>query len=117
MLIIECSQFIRELIDANVALIRKLFGKLFADKGCISKKLHEEFLRTFNIQLVTGIRSNMKNILMPLTDKFLLRKRAIIETLIDQLKNISQIEYSRHRSPINFLVNLICGLIANPNSR
>jgi hypothetical protein len=93
-------------------MVRKLFGKLFADKGYISKKLFEELLRTFNIQLITGIRSNMKNRLMPLMDKLLLRKRAIVETIIDQLKNISQIEHSRHRSPINFLVNLICGLIA-----
>jgi transposase len=93
-------------------MVRKLFGKLFADKGYISKALQEELLRTFNIQLVTGVRSNMKNALMPLMDKLLLRKRAIIETIIDQLKNISQIEHSRHRSPANFLVNLICGLIA-----
>ena len=93
-------------------MVRKLFGKLFADKGYISKKLFEELLRTFNIQLITGVRSNMKNRLMPLMDKLLLRKRAIVETIIDQLKNISQIEHSRHRSPINFLVNLICGLIA-----
>jgi Transposase DDE domain len=94
-------------------MVRKLFGKLFADRGYISKKLVDELLRTFNVQLITGIRSNMKNVLMPLTDKLLLRKRAIIETIIDQLKNISQIEHSRHRSPINFLVNLICGLIAH----
>ena len=93
-------------------MARQLFGKLFADKGYISQKLFDELLRTFNVQLVTGIRSNMKNTLMPLMDKLLLRKRAIIETIIDQLKNISQIEHSRHRSPINFLVNLICGLIA-----
>lgn len=93
-------------------LVRKLFGKLFADKGYISKKLAEELLHTFNVQLVTGIRSNMKNVRMPLSDKLLLRKRAIVETIIDQLKNISQIEHSRHRSPINFLVNLVCGLIA-----
>ena len=93
-------------------MVRKLFGKLFADKGYISKKLFEELLRTFNIQLITGVRSNMKNRLMPWMDKLLLRKRAIVETIIDQLKNISQIEHSRHRSPINFLVNLICGLIA-----
>lgn len=93
-------------------MVRKLFGKLFADKGYISKKLAEELLRTFNVQLITGIRANMKNNLMPLMDKLLLRKRAIVETIIDQLKNISQIEHSRHRSPINFLVNLICGLIA-----
>jgi transposase len=93
-------------------MVCALFGKLFADKGYISKALREELLRTFNVQLVTGIRSNMKNMLMPLMDKLLLRKRAIIETIIDQLKNISQIEHSRHRSPANFLVNLICGLIA-----
>jgi len=93
-------------------MVRKLFGKLFADKGYISKKLFEELLRTFNIQLITGLRSNMKNRLMPLMDKLLLRKRAIVETIIDQLKNISQIEHSRHRSPINFLVNLLCGVIA-----
>ena len=54
----------------------------------------------------------MKNVLMLLTDKLLLRKRAMVEAIIDQLKNISQIEHSRHRNPINFLVNLICGLIA-----
>jgi len=93
-------------------MVRKLFGKLFADKGYISQALHEELLRTFSVQLVTGVRSNMKNALMPLMDKLLLRKRAIIETIIDQLKNISQIEHSRHRSPVNFLVNLLCGLIA-----
>jgi len=53
----------------------------------------------------------MKNQLMPLADKLLLRKRAIAETIIDQLKNISQIDHTRHRSPTNFLVNLVCGLI------
>lgn len=54
----------------------------------------------------------MKNTLMPLADRLLLRKRAIIETIIDQLKNISQIEHSRHRSAVNCLVNIVCGLIA-----
>jgi transposase len=93
-------------------LVRKLFSKLFADKGYISQALREELLRTFNIQLVTGVRSNTKNALMPLMDKLLLRKRAIIETIIDQLKNVWQIEHSRHRSPTNFLVNLMYGLIA-----
>jgi hypothetical protein len=93
-------------------LVRRLFGKLFGDKGYLSKKLSEELRRTFNVQLITGIRSNMKTKLIPLMDKLLLRKRAITETIIDQLKNISQIEHSRHRSPINFLVNLLSGLIA-----
>ncbi len=93
-------------------LVRKLFGKVFSDKGYLSKALRDELFRTFSVQLVTGVRSNMKNVLMPLMDKILLRKRAIVETIIDQLKNISQIEHSRHRSPVNFLVNLLCGLIA-----
>ena len=54
----------------------------------------------------------MKNKLMPLVDKWLLRKRAIVETVFDQLKNISQIEHSRHRSINNFMVNWVGGLAA-----
>ena len=57
-------------------------------------------------------RRNMKNKLMRRHDKLLSRKRSIIETINDQLKNISQIEHSRHRSPVNFCVNVLCGLIA-----
>jgi len=71
-----------------------------------------EQLMQQGIQLVTKLKSNMKNKLMLMSDKLLLRKRSIIETINDQLKNISQIEHSRHRSPINFLVNLVSGLIA-----
>lgn len=70
-------------------MARKLFGELFADKGYISQKLFEELLRTFNTQLITDIRSNMKNKLMPLIDKLLLRKRAISETIIHQPKKPS----------------------------
>ncbi len=59
------------------------------------------------------LKSNAKNRLpMSLTDRILLRKRAIVESVIDQLKNISQIEHSRHRSVTSFPVNLLCGLIA-----
>jgi len=94
------------------ALVRDLFGKLFADRGYISKKLCKELRQMLGLQLITKLKSNMKNQLMPLTDKILLRKRAIIETIIDQLKNISQIEHTRHRSPVSFMVNLLCGLIA-----
>ena len=54
----------------------------------------------------------MKNRLLPLLDKIMLRKRAIIESVVDQLKNISQIEHSRHRSVANCFVNLLGGLIA-----
>lgn len=93
-------------------LAKKLFGKLFGDKGYISQKLAQDLSRMFNLQLITKLRSNMKNQLMLWTDRMLLRKRAIIETIIDQLKNISQIEHSRHRSVSNFFVNVLCGLIA-----
>jgi hypothetical protein len=92
-------------------LARALFGKLFGDKGYISQALFEQ-LWEHNLQLITSVRRNMKNRFVLLSDKLLLRKRAIIETINDQLKNISQIEHSRHRSPINFLVNLFAGLIA-----
>lgn len=88
-----------------------IFGKLFGDKGYLSQPLFER-LWAQGVQLITKLRSNMKNRLMDLTDKLLLRKRAIIESIYDQLKNISQIEHTRHRSFRNFAVHLLCGLIA-----
>lgn len=92
-------------------MARALFGKLFGDKGYLYQAL---FTALFDqdVELITHVRKNMKNRLMPLTDKLLLRKRSIIETINDQLKNISQIEHTRHRSVPNFLVNLMAGLIA-----
>jgi hypothetical protein len=94
-------------------LVRKLFGKIFGDKGYISQPLYDLLLQTFGIQLITKRKSNSKNLFpMSLMDRILLRKRAIVESVIDQLKNISQIEHSRHRSVSSFLVNLLCGLIA-----
>lgn len=93
-------------------LCQVLFGKLVGDRGYISQALFEQLLETFGVQLITRLRSNMKNRLMPWFDKLLLRKRAIIESVIDQLKNISQIEHTRHRSPLNCFVNIIAGLIA-----
>lgn len=95
-----------------VKLLQQLFGKVFADKGYVSQKLAQRLLQSVGVQLITKLKRNMKNCLMPLADRLLLRKRAIIESIIDQLKNISQIEHSRHRSPVNCLVNIVCGLIA-----
>jgi hypothetical protein len=92
-------------------LTKKLYGKLFGDRGYISGKL-AELLSGRGVQLITKIKSNMKNRLLPLLDKLLLRKRALIETINDQLKNICQIEHSRHRSPTNFVVNVLGALIA-----
>ena len=92
-------------------LAAKLWGKLFGDRGYISQVLFEELFAD-GVQLITPIRKNMKNRLLPLWDKLLLRKRSIIETINDQLKNISQIAHTRHRSVTNFLINLIAGLLA-----
>jgi len=92
-------------------LVKRLFGKLFGDKGYLSQSLFKQLWEQ-GVQLITGIRTKMKNYLMPLRDKLLLRKRYIIETINDQLKNQSQIEHSRHRSPINYVGNVVAGLLA-----
>jgi hypothetical protein len=93
-------------------LCKRLFGKLIGDRGYISQTLVAQLRESFNLQLITRVRKNMKNRLICLVDKLLLRKRAIIESVVDQFKNISQIEHTRHRSPINAFVNLIAGLVA-----
>ena len=92
-------------------MCQSIIGKIFGDKGYISQSLHDELLE-HNLELITSIRKNMKPRLLTLIDKLLLRKRSVIETINDQWKNISQIDHSRHRSPINFAVNLLAGLIA-----
>jgi hypothetical protein len=92
-------------------LAKELFGKLFGDKGYLSNKI-SDILFSKGIQLITKLKKNMKNKLMHMEDKILLRKRAIIETINDHLKNICQIEHSRHRSFTNFIVNIVSGLIA-----
>jgi len=97
--------------DVVEAMTDGLFGKLFGDKGYVSLSLFEKLLGK-GIKLITNIRKNMQCRLMELEDKILLRKRSIIETVNDTLKNVCQIEHSRHRSPINFLAHLIAGLIA-----
>ncbi len=94
--------------DRNEAVIdsltKEIFGKLFADRGYISQKLSEKLLKR-DITLVTKAKKNMKNKLMDLYDRLMLRKRAVIEYVNDFLKNIYDIEHSRHRSVSNFLVN------------
>ena len=92
-------------------LAKNISGILYGDKGYISQSLFD-FLYHKGVKLVTPLRGKMKNILMPLMDKILLKKRSLIETINNQLKNISHIQHTRHRSVVNFMVNLICGLIA-----
>ncbi len=94
-----------------VNLVKNLIGKLFADKGYISQELFDK-LYSKGLQLVTYIKKNMKNKFMPLIDRLLLRKRALIECVNDQLKNISQIEHTRHRSIWNFAANILAALCA-----
>lgn len=92
-------------------LTEQLFGKIYADKGYLSKALWE-MLFADGIQLITKVRKNMKGHIMELRDKLLLRKRAIIETINDELKNLCQIEHTRHRSVNNFIMNILGALIA-----
>jgi len=95
----------------NKSFHKKVFGKLVGDKGYISQTLFEQ-LFIDGIHLVTKIRKNMKNSLMLIKDKIILRKRALIETVNDELKNMCQVEHTRHRGFTNFITNLLSGLIA-----
>ena len=89
--------------------LENIKGKLCADKGYIGQALFENL---FGIHLVTKVKNNMKNSLMSIADKILLRKRALIETVNDKLKSIAQIEHSRHRSFNNFIVNSLSAIAA-----
>ena len=93
------------------AMAEGLQGKLLGDKGYISQALFERLWQK-GLHLITGIRKNMKNHLMPILDKLLLRKRFIVETLFDRLKSGMGLEHSRHRSPANALVHILSCLAA-----
>lgn len=101
--------------DRNMNVIQSLteniFGKLFGDRGYISQKL-ANYLWNDGIDLIYKIRKNMKKQNLSDVDKILLRKRALIESVNDELKNICNVEHSRHRSPKGFILNLISGLCA-----
>jgi len=119
LLVSDCGQLLAwQVTPGNIddrrpvpKLAKRLFGKLFGDLGYLSEPL-KILLKEQNLEFITKVKKNMKNKFLNLSDKLLLRKRAIIETVFDQLKNISQIEHTRHRSFWNFLVNLASGLIA-----
>jgi hypothetical protein len=93
------------------ALSKDIIGKLFGDKGYISQEL---FLKLYEkgLEIITRLKRNMKNKLISLVDKILLRSRGVIESVNNKLKSCCQIEHHRHRSRWNFLVNLISGLVA-----
>jgi hypothetical protein len=91
--------------------LAKIYGKLFGDKGYIFQFLFKK-LFIDGIHLITKMRKNMKNSLIDVSNKILIRKRALVETVFDELKNICQIEHLRHRSSEGFIINLTSGLIA-----
>ena len=99
------NQSIVDLITQN------MHGKLFGDKGYISSSLFKNLFAK-GLHLVTKVKKNMKNKLMNMQDKLMLKKRGIIESVIDLLKNSCTIDHTRHRSKTNFLVNLFSGLVA-----
>lgn len=98
-------------IELMSAMTKEVFGKLFGDKGYISQAL-SELLFQDGIQLITKVRKNMKKQNLSDMDAILLRKRALVESVNDELKNICKIEHTRHRSVKGFLVNIIAALTA-----
>lgn len=87
------------------------WGKLIGDKGYLSQTKTGELAQQ-GIQLITSMKRNMKQLIMTVQDGLLLRKRALVESVYNVLKNWAQIDHTRHRNPDNFFVNLISGLIA-----
>ena len=92
-------------------ITKRLAGKLYADKGYIGQELFQKLWRR-GLHLITGIRRNMKNYLLPIADKLMLRKRFVIETVLDTLKSEMGLEHSRHRSPVNAMVHVLSCLAA-----
>lgn len=93
------------------SITKGLEGKLFGDKAYISKNLFAK-LYARDLRLFTGIRKDMQNHLLELEDKVNLRKRSLIESVFNVLKNHINLEHSRHRSPINFLVHILACVTA-----
>jgi len=96
---------------AITSMTKNLFGKLFGDKGYISKAL-SDMLFGNGIQLITAVRRNMKSKALSNEERLLLRKRSVIETVNDELKNICQVEHTRHRSMNGFLLNIMGAIAA-----
>ena len=89
-----------------------LDGNLYADRGYISKDLRELLRAQGNLNLVYKVRKNMDPLPLSVSDEVLLRKRMLIESVIKTLKTQTQLEHTRHRSYVNFQVNVVSALIA-----
>jgi hypothetical protein len=97
------------------SVVKKLMGHLkglgAGDKGYLSEKLSDD-LEQQGLRFITKVRKKMKKKMHSAYEKFFLGQRGVVETIIDQLKNLYHVEHSRHRSPINFLVNTVAALVA-----
>ena len=100
----------KNVTPCNCALKSLILALRDSTETLVAPIQDNNFLSEDGIQLVTGLRVNMKNKLMPFYDRMMLRKRYIIETINDMLKNTAQIVHSRHRSVSNFIMNLISAL-------
>ena len=113
--IVKASFTSANVADNSLKQMLKLFnnleGVLFADKGFINQKASQE-LFSKGLQLITGIKANMKNKLMLLSHKLLLKKRGMIESVNDILKSVCDLEHTRHRSPVNAVINVFAALCA-----
>lgn len=98
-------------LSALDQITKQLAGKIFADKGYISLEAFEVLWKR-GLHLITGIRKNMKNYLVPMVDKLMLRKRVLVETVFDVLKTSMGLEHTRHRSPVNAMVHIVSCLVA-----
>ena len=99
--------------DLSVAekLSKDLLGKLYGDKGYISKKLFND-LYNRGLKIITGIRKDMKNHLLETEEKIMLRKRSLIEGVFNILKNRMCLEHTRHRSPLNFMIHILACVVS-----
>jgi hypothetical protein len=98
-------------VSCASSLATSLTGRMFGDKAYISKEL---FNSLFNqgLRIITSIRKDMKNHLLDIEDKILLRKRSLIESVFNVLKNNMKLEHTRHRSPLNFVVHILACIAA-----
>lgn len=97
--------------NMTTALAKKLSGFLFGDKGYLSVKTTAELLKQ-GLHLITKVRQNMKPKPISATNKFLLKKRGIIETVFGQLKDFRHLVHTKYRSKINYFTNILSSLLA-----
>lgn len=103
-------------VDNNAKIIERMMqnihGKVYGDKGYLLNAELFQKLYCQGIHIVTKIRKNMKNKLMDIGDKIMLKKRGVVESVGAVFKEDLNIEHSRYRSPITLFINVFCGLIA-----